>query len=174
MNEAIIGLGSNINPKQNYLQKAVHLLNHAQGVRVEKMSSVYETEPVGYTEQDAFLNMVVKVKTHLTPDELLTVCQQVEMKLGRKREIKWGPRTIDLDILLYNQENIVTEHLQIPHPRMWERAFVLIPLIELADDLVINGRRLSLYIKDLSEEERKGVSIWGQISGEEEFGHIES
>lgn len=85
------------------------------------ISSIYETDPVGYTDQDLFLNMAAAVKTSLSPFELLDLTQRIEKELGRKRDIRWGPRTADLDILLYNRENIETEQLIVPHPRMHER-----------------------------------------------------
>src|SRR5699024_9592520 len=95
-------------------------------------SSIYETAPVGFIDQADFLNMVIEVETRLSPIELLDVCQEIELRLGRERVIRFGPRTIDLDILLYNQENLETERLSIPHVRMHERAFVLVPLAEIA------------------------------------------
>ena len=108
---------------------------------VEELSSIYETDPVGYTNQACFLNAVIKITTSLKSEELLQTCLFIESQLGRKREIRWGPRTLDLDILLYNQENIETESLIVPHPRMQERAFVIIPLMEL--DPTSNFRTLT-------------------------------
>src|SRR5699024_4742896 len=102
---------------------------------IVKESSIYETPPVGYTNQGHFLNMFIAVKTSLSAIKLLDVCQCIEQQLGRKREIRFGPRTIDLDILIYNEENIKTDRLIVPHPRMHERAFVLIPLVEIAQHL---------------------------------------
>lgn len=117
------------------LQQATELLNVHPAVDVESISSIYETEPVGLTDQETFLNMVTAVRTSLSPPELLTLCQTIEHQLQRKRLIRWGPRTIDLDILLYNQDNMETEKLTIPHPRMHERLFVLAPLLEMEPDL---------------------------------------
>lgn len=96
-----------------------------------KMSSIYETAPVGYLNQDAFLNLVIRLETSLSPLSLLDTCQEIEQILQRERLIRWGPRTVDLDVLLYGQEQLTTERLIIPHPHMYERAFVLVPLREL-------------------------------------------
>jgi 2-amino-4-hydroxy-6-hydroxymethyldihydropteridine diphosphokinase len=122
---------------------------------------------VGYVDQNHFLNMVIKVKTNLSAFDLLTANQEIEDKFGRKREIRWGPRTLDLDILLFNHENIVTEQLIIPHPRMMERAFVLIPLVEIDEKVDITSKEipLSSHINEL--EDREGVEIWKQKSGED-------
>ena len=122
----------------SYLTEAIQFLNKNQHIQVDDVSSVYETDPVGYTDQNCFLNLVIKISTNLSPQELLKVTQKVENDLGRKREIRWGPRTIDLDILLYNQENIEAENLIVPHPRMFERAFVIVPLLEINQDIKQN------------------------------------
>ncbi|TYR78227.1 2-amino-4-hydroxy-6-hydroxymethyldihydropteridine diphosphokinase [Priestia megaterium] len=134
---SFIALGSNIEDRMSYLEKGISCLNDHEQIKVVSMSSVYETAPVGYTEQADFLNMVVEIRTTLSPLDLLDYLQEVERKQGRKREIVWGPRTLDLDILLYNEENIKSERLVIPHPHMTERAFVMVPLCEIADDLII-------------------------------------
>lgn len=144
MIDAYIALGSNIEPKVEYLERANLLLGTNDAIEVTKASSIYQTDPVGYTDQDVFLNQVVQIKTTLTPQELLKAIQNVEQELGRKRDIRWGPRTIDLDILLYNHDNIESENLVIPHPRMTERAFVLVPLNELAGDVCIEGKALTV------------------------------
>lgn len=144
MIDAYIALGSNIEPKVEYLERANLLLGANDAIQVIKTSSIYQTEPVGYTDQDVFLNQVVQIKTTLTPQELLKAIQNVEQELGRKRDIRWGPRTIDLDILLYNHDNIESENLIIPHPRMTERAFVLVPFNELAGDVLIGGKSLTV------------------------------
>ncbi|AQQ51733.1 2-amino-4-hydroxy-6-hydroxymethyldihydropteridine diphosphokinase [Planococcus lenghuensis] len=135
MNRGYISLGSNMGNRLHMLQRAAGLLNAHSKVEVDGISSVYETEPVGFTDQQAFLNMVITVKTSLSSLELLKVCQVIEQQLHRERLVRWGPRTIDLDILLYNQDNMETEELTIPHPRMYERAFVLVPLLIMEPDL---------------------------------------
>ena len=137
-NTAFIALGSNIGNRYDYLTKAIERLDNHPKIQLVNYSSVYETDPVGYEDQDLFLNMVIEVMTtSFKSHELLDYCLKVELELGRKREIVWGPRTIDLDILLYNQENIESEKLIVPHPRMLERNFVMIPLSEIKPDLII-------------------------------------
>lgn len=170
-NQAYIALGSNIDDRFTYLTNAIIELNRHEKIKVVNVSSVYETDPVGYTEQSPFLNMVVSVMTTLTPQELLAECLRIELVLGRKREIKWGPRTVDLDILLYNQENMETDTLIIPHPRMHERAFVLIPLLEIASHLSATWLR-DINIEEFQEKE--GVRLWKRKSGEDAFAPIEN
>lgn len=134
---AYIGLGSNIEDRDLHLTEAIRLLQQYPEIHIRRSSSIYETDPVGFTEQAAFLNMVIQVETDLKPAELFNYMLAVEQKLGRVRDIRWGPRTIDLDLLLYGQQQLNEPELLIPHPRMAERAFVLIPLIEIADDKTI-------------------------------------
>ncbi|WP_088008462.1 2-amino-4-hydroxy-6-hydroxymethyldihydropteridine diphosphokinase [Indiicoccus explosivorum] len=135
MNNVYLSIGSNIGDRLSKLQQAVKLLNSIPGTEVKKISAVYETAAVGLTDQADFLNAAVQIWTKFGPEELLSVCQDIERQLERERTVRWGPRTIDLDILLYNQDNIETERLTIPHPRMRERAFVLVPLAELNREL---------------------------------------
>lgn len=131
MNEVYLSLGSNLGDRKAQLQEAVRLLQSNPSISNMKMSSIYETAPVGYLNQDAFLNLVVRLETSLSPLSLLDTCQEIEQILQRERLIRWGPRTVDLDVLLYGQEQLTTERLIIPHPHMYERAFVLVPLREL-------------------------------------------
>ncbi|BBP86538.1 2-amino-4-hydroxy-6-hydroxymethyldihydropteridine pyrophosphokinase [Bacillus safensis] len=134
---------------------------------MELISSIYETAPVGYENQDDFLNMAVKITTSLRPEELLSLTQKIEQELGRTREVRWGPRTADLDILLYNRENIETEQLVVPHPRMYERLFVLVPMSEICPEIG------EVQINAVTDQE--GVSIWKKdMWGVEEFVHTES
>ena len=168
-NKAYIALGSNIDDRLNYLTESIRALNQHSEIKVVNVSSIYETDPVGFTEQDAFLNMVVSVLTTLNPHELLAECMRIELELGRKREKVWGPRTIDLDILLYNHENIETESLLIPHPRMRERAFVLVPFLEIATDFS------ETWVSDINVvelQEKEGVRLWKRKNGEDVFAPI--
>lgn len=135
MNEVYLSLGSNLGDRKAQLQEAVRLLQLNPSISNLRMSSIYETAPVGYLDQHAFLNLVVRLETSLSPLELLDVCQEIEQALYRERLVRWGPRTVDLDILLYGQEQLTTERLTIPHPHMYERAFVLVPLRELMPSL---------------------------------------
>ncbi|ENQ3080755.1 2-amino-4-hydroxy-6-hydroxymethyldihydropteridine diphosphokinase [Bacillus multifaciens] len=164
-NVVYIALGSNMGDRYTYLLQAIELLRSHPGMEVEDVSSVYETDPVGYTEQDQFLNLVIKISTNLLPQELLMVTQKVEDELGRKREVKWGPRTIDLDILLYNHENIEAENLVVPHPRMFERAFVIVPLMEVNQEINRNISRSQVE----EMKRREGVTVWKQRNGEDAF-----
>lgn len=171
-NIAFIGLGSNIGDRYRYLVQAIQLLTARSDIELINYSSIYETDPVGYEDQAQFLNMVIEVKTNLKAEKLLEVCLQTELVLGRKREVKWGPRTIDLDILLYNQENMETEKLVVPHPRMAERAFVIVPLLEIKPDIQFPDKEkfLDLDLDQLLHTE--GVRIWKRKSGEDVFALI--
>lgn len=131
---AFLGLGSNLGDRAAYLARAVRLLE-TPGVRVVARSPVYESPPWGKTDQPSFLNQVVAVETWLSPRQLLDRCQAVERALGRVRTVRWGPRTVDLDILLYGAVTVSTAELVIPHPHIHRRAFVLVPLLDLEPDL---------------------------------------
>jgi 2-amino-4-hydroxy-6-hydroxymethyldihydropteridine diphosphokinase len=151
-----IALGANIGERAAQLSDAIDEMGK-MGVTVTKQSSVYETAPVGYTDQPSFYNMVVEVETHQSVTDLLNTLQQIERQLGRERLFKNGPRTIDLDILYYNGEDIQSEHLTVPHPRMQERAFVLAPLAEIAPELVVRGRTVASWLADLPMADRQDV-----------------
>ena len=127
---AYIGLGSNLGDKKANCRKAIALL--AKSGRVTSVSSLYRTEPMGYADQDDFVNAVVEIETGLSPEALLQQCRSIEDELGRVRTIRWGPRTIDVDILLYGAAMIETPELTIPHPLLHTRRFVLVPLCEIA------------------------------------------
>jgi 2-amino-4-hydroxy-6-hydroxymethyldihydropteridine diphosphokinase len=173
-NKAYIALGSNMGDRFEYLKKAILLLENHENITVVNTSSIYETDPVGYTDQDQFLNMAIHVVTSLKPLELLDVCLKIEEQLGRKREIHWGPRTLDLDILLYNQENMETEKLTIPHPRMSERAFVILPLLEMDPNIMLPTMKEPLKSCLQSKPDKEGVRIWKQKNGEDVFALIEN
>ena len=136
MNKSVyISLGSNMGSKRENLAQAVELISNIPGVKLKNRSSLYETEPWGKTDQDKFLNQVIEIETSLPPRELLKELQDIEINMGRQRKEKWGPRIIDLDILLYGNEVLDDPQLAIPHPRMRERLFVLVPLAEIGADL---------------------------------------
>ncbi len=134
MKTVYLSLGSNIGDRESHLREAIAHLN-AGGVRVLRVSPVYETEPVDYTDQRWFLNLAVEAETDLFPMQLLARIAKIERGLGRVRTTPNGPRTIDIDILLYGAAKVKTKKLEIPHPRMSERRFVLAPLADLAPDL---------------------------------------
>ncbi len=131
MNEAYLSLGSNEGDRMQWLQRAMDLLAINCGT-ITKRSSVYETAAWGLTDQADFLNMAVEIQTTKTPTELLDAILDIETQLGRQRSVKWGPRTIDIDILLYNNSIIDTTKLIIPHPFLHQRLFTLLPLAEIA------------------------------------------
>jgi 2-amino-4-hydroxy-6-hydroxymethyldihydropteridine diphosphokinase len=137
MTRVFIGLGSNVGERLTFLQRAVKGLRETIGIEVIQLSSVYETEPVGPADQPWFLNAVVAIATSSRPVTLLDQTQALERALGRKTPYRWGPRTIDLDILLYGSLQVRTATLVIPHAELCHRAFVMIPLLELDPDVVL-------------------------------------
>lgn len=140
---AYLGLGSNLGDRLDTLQRAVDLLGAEANIEVTRCSRVWETDPVGGPPQPDFLNVVVRVVVDLPPRDLLTACQRVEAALGRLRDIRWGPRTVDIDVLLIAERAIDEPDLVVPHPRLHERAFVLMPLLEIEPDPVLpDGTRL--------------------------------
>jgi 2-amino-4-hydroxy-6-hydroxymethyldihydropteridine diphosphokinase len=139
---AYLGLGSNLGDRLATLQAAVDRLGREPGIRVDASSRVWETAPVGGPAQPDYLNAVIRIDTDLEPADLLAACLRVEAALGRVRTERWGPRTIDVDVLLYDERTVDEPDLQVPHPRLAERAFLLAPLLELAPDPVLpDGRR---------------------------------
>lgn len=165
MNTAFVALGSNLSKREEYLSEAIDMLNEHEAIRVSKRSSVYETEPVGYVDQNDFLNMVIQVETNMSAYQLLGQCQQIEQELGRKRVVKWGPRTIDLDILLFNDEHMTAERLTIPHPHMHERAFVMVPLVDVNPTVEIPTLHQTAQevLDGLPKEEVRSMNEWGKI-----------
>jgi dihydroneopterin aldolase/2-amino-4-hydroxy-6-hydroxymethyldihydropteridine diphosphokinase len=147
--KAYIGLGSNMGNKEENLNNALKLMNNGI-TRVEKVSSFYGTKPVGYEEQDDFVNCAAEIKTLLSPQELIVFLLNIEKELKRERVIRWGPRTIDLDVLLYDDIITCDEDIVIPHPRMHERLFVLKPLNDIAPYAVhpiLNKRIMELELQ---------------------------
>jgi len=137
---AYLGLGSNLGDRLANLRRAVDLLGAHDGISVTRSSRVYETAPVGPPQPD-YLNAVVAIGTTLSPRELLEACLSVETEMGRVRAQRWGPRVIDVDLLTYDAREVHEEGLDVPHPRMHERAFVLAPLLELDADPMLPGSR---------------------------------
>jgi 2-amino-4-hydroxy-6-hydroxymethyldihydropteridine diphosphokinase len=134
LNTAFLSLGSNLGDREALLNTALNRLE-TEGVHVVRRSSIHETEPQDFHDQPKFLNMAVQIETDLTPQELLAAIQKIETEMGRQRTIPKGPRTIDIDILFYANEIITKPDLEIPHPRLTARRFVLDPLSEIAPDL---------------------------------------
>ena len=148
---AYVGLGSNQGDRCGYLASGVRQIELDPGVRLVATSTVYETPPIGYTPQPHFLNAVVSIETAVAPAELLRILRRVEDDHGRQRRIRWGPRTLDLDLLIHGAEIVETEELILPHPRLTARCFVLVPLCEIAPDLShpVSGKALQEYESEL-------------------------
>jgi 2-amino-4-hydroxy-6-hydroxymethyldihydropteridine diphosphokinase len=161
--EVYFCLGSNLGDRQANLDRALDLLS--QRVRIDKVSSVYDTEPVGLIDQPRFLNLVCRIYTTLTPAGLLTLIKGIEQKMGRTPAGRNAPRPIDIDILFYGNQVIQTPDLVIPHPRLVERAFVLVPLSEIAPHLVhpVSGKNIQEMLKDISGIQ--GVFKWEEGQG---------
>ena len=129
---SFIGLGSNLGKPVDRCLEAIEYLRIIKGLQVLRCSSFYRTEPVGFLDQEWFINAVIEIRTSLAAQELMQELQTIEMRMGRQKPVKWGPRVIDLDILLYGQEVIQTDFLTVPHPELHKRRFVLEPLFEIA------------------------------------------
>ncbi len=152
-----IALGSNMGDRELNLLRGIAEIGKLPGSKIRAMSGFYDTRPVGPVEQDNFLNAVLRVETSLSPHQLLSELQRIETGVfGRKRTVRWGPRPIDLDILLYDDLTIAGEDLTIPHPRLHERKFVLVPLVEIAPGLVHPGigQSLSEILDGLDNDEQ--------------------
>ncbi len=133
---AYLGLGSNLGDREANINRALAELNRSGVCTVTRVSSIYETEPVGIPEQPDFLNAVAEIETGTAPRELLTTIREIERNIGREKTFKWGPRIIDIDVLLYGEQRLAEENLEIPHPEMHNRAFVLTPLAEIAPEII--------------------------------------
>ncbi|WP_274654946.1 2-amino-4-hydroxy-6-hydroxymethyldihydropteridine diphosphokinase [Paenibacillus humicola] len=161
---AYIALGSNIGDRVHLLQEALERLDGHPRIGVERVSGVYETDPVGFTDQPPFLNMAAELRTSLDPLELLHVMLDVENELGRTREIRWGPRTIDLDLLLADDIVMTQDELTLPHPRMMERAFVLVPL----RDVLPAGHPFYEKVSEAADKAasvgEEGIMLWNTIN----------
>ena len=136
VNTVYLSLGSNMGDSVGTLQWAIESINNSQTIEVTRISRLYITEPIGFVDQDYFYNCCIAIETQLSPLELLDCLQEIENKSGRVRTIRWGPRTLDIDILLYNEHTINSERLIVPHERMFERAFVLLPLLDILNSEV--------------------------------------
>jgi 2-amino-4-hydroxy-6-hydroxymethyldihydropteridine diphosphokinase len=144
-----LGLGGNLGEPQKSMAAALSMLDADPTTEVVAVSSLYRTPPWGKTDQPDFLNAAAEVRTSHTPRELLDLCLEAERRLKRVRQERWGPRLIDIDILVFGEQAVDESGLEIPHPRMLERAFVLAPLAEIAPDFSIEGRTLSAWLADV-------------------------
>ena len=161
-----LSLGSNVGDRVAFIQHAVKLLQSDNNITLVRASTLYETEPWGKKDQNWFINAVIEVKTKLSPNELLTFCQNVEKQLGRVREgiPRWGERTIDIDILFYDDKIINTPELTIPHKHLHERAFTLVPLLELVPFFKhpVSGKTISELHAALEKPE--DVFLYGTVN----------
>lgn len=157
-----LGLGSNMGNRYENLMRAIKAISTLNDTKLIKSSAIYETEPVGYLLQDKFLNMAVLIETGLNPLALLGKLQEIEAMLKRERTIHWGPRTMDIDILLYGRETLNLPELKIPHPEMLKRAFVLIPLRDIEPDMEIYGISIDRYINACNDKD--GVKLYQSVT----------
>ncbi|MCU6710778.1 2-amino-4-hydroxy-6-hydroxymethyldihydropteridine diphosphokinase [Paenibacillus sp. J5C_2022] len=162
--EAYIALGSNMGDRESLLKEAIRRLHAQPGITVNRVSGMYETDPVGYTEQPPFLNMVVAVAADLTPVELLRTGLRIEQELGRIRHERWGPRTIDLDLLLYDNVRMDQEELTLPHPRMMERSFVLVPLHDVLHAAHPLHEQVATSSVAALQAGKEGITLWKTIN----------
>ena len=154
MANAYVGFGSNIEDRLNYITQALQLLLEVDRVSLIQISSLYETEPVGYEEQGWFLNGVIAVETSLLVHQLLALLKTIEGLVGRQHRARWGPREVDLDLLIYDQCCINTPDLTVPHPEMHRRSFVLVPFAEIAPDVLhpIFQQNIRTLLSNLNDE----------------------
>lgn len=157
MPEVFLSFGSNLGNREKNILSAIELLKKISDIKVLSGSSIYETEPIGFKEQNYFFNIVLKIQTNLSPFELLREIEKIEKLLGKNIEKKWGPRTIDIDILYYDKDIIETEKLTIPHPLINERMFVLVPMMEITGDFICPKTKLK--ISDIKRNCKKEDSV---------------
>jgi len=153
-NIVYLGLGANLNNPKTQLEKAIKTLSELDHCQLEKCSSFYQSQPMGPQDQGDYINAIIKMSINLSPIELLDSCQRIELEQGRVRKHeRWGPRTLDLDLLLYNNDMINTVRLVVPHYGMKQRNFVLLPLFEISPELVFpDGSVLSNLIKETNTQ----------------------
>jgi len=152
-----LGLGSNLGDREAMLRAAISALAATPGVRVTAISSLYETPPWGPVPQGPYLNACIELDTTLPAREVLDLSLRIERDHGRERAIRWGPRTLDIDVLLYGDAAIDEEGLIVPHPRMTERAFVLVPLAEIAPGLTVAGRSIDAILAEVETDDIRKV-----------------
>lgn len=159
--EAYIALGANLGDRQGTLREALNRLMQHEKIEVLRTSRVYETEPVGYLDQPQFLNMAAALRTTLSPEALLQVMLETENQLGRVRDVRYGPRTVDLDLLWVEGMSLDTPDLTLPHPRMLERAFVLLPLSDIVSENEKSFVFRSLITSALQDiDGKEGIRLW--------------
>jgi len=157
---ACVGLGSNLGNRQAQIRGALNLLQRDRKVHILRRSSLYETDPVGIIDQPLFLNSVVQIFTEYTPRDLLALLQAIERRLDRRKTLRWGPRRIDLDLLLYDDQVIQEPDLIVPHPELAKRAFVLVPLVEIGPHIVhpLLGKTVAELLEKI--DHREGIRLY--------------
>ncbi|WEK54310.1 MAG: 2-amino-4-hydroxy-6-hydroxymethyldihydropteridine diphosphokinase [Candidatus Cohnella colombiensis] len=160
MQQAYVALGANLGDREASLRGAIRHIAAEAAIELTAISPVYETAPVGYTEQPSFLNMVAALRTELSPLELLRRLLAIEQEMGRVRDIRWGPRNIDLDLLVVGETVLETSELTLPHPRMGERAFVLVPLRDVWEDASSFPWERQLSKMNLIDEGIEQWAVW--------------
>ena len=160
----LIGLGSNMGDRAKNLEAALRLLEEDRSLSIDRISAIYETAPFGVTDQADFLNMVAKITTRLSPYQLLAKCLAVEDLLGRVRTRQWGPRVIDLDLLVYDEVQLNEAALQLPHPGIFQRAFVLIPILDIVPpDMRIAGKLVNNLEEKAALLANQKVRLWKRV-----------
>ena len=165
MTVAVLGLGGNIGNPRQLMAEAIHRLAQHPGLTLRSVSALYRTPPWGKTDQPAFLNAAIKVETSLSARKLLETILAAEKELGRERKERWGPRTIDIDILLYGDTRVDEPGLEIPHPRLKERAFALAPLVDVAPEAEFSGRSAKAWLAESDSAEMVRLAEPGWESG---------
>jgi 2-amino-4-hydroxy-6-hydroxymethyldihydropteridine diphosphokinase len=161
MVRAFLALGSNVGDKACNLREALVHLGEVPGITLRAASSIYRTPPWGKLDQDWFANAAVEVETTLPPEALLASVLRIERVMGRVRDERWGPRIIDIDVLMHGETRMNVEHLHLPHPAMLDRAFVLVPLAEIAPGLILEGQSVEAHLAQLG---RDGIEPMGSLS----------
>ncbi len=154
MVSAFIGIGTNVEPRESFLQRALSEIGNSENIEILHISSIYETKPLGEAATGNFLNMVIEILTELSPKALFLILKNIEIMTGRQKRAQWGDREIDLDILLYGDFLLSDDDLQIPHPQIVERDFVIVPLLEINYDKTLPGDGRNLSEIELSLKER--------------------
>lgn len=158
---AAFGLGANIGDPKKNLSQALTSIAQCAGINLDRVSKLYQTPPWGGIEQPDFLNACVTIYTSLSPQALLAFCLSLESRMGRTRDTRWGPRTIDIDVLFYEDLQVDEERLQLPHPRMSQRAFVMVPLADIAPDKLVFEKSVKAWADELQDDEMTAVSVDG-------------
>lgn len=159
MKNAILSIGSNLGNRIEFLKSSIKNIRLLANTTITNVSDVYETEPIGVSKQSNYLNCIVYLKTDLSPYDLLTEINEIEKMYKRERRIKWGPRTLDIDIIDYDNKIVNTEQLTLPHPRMHKRRFVLLPMTEIKPDYIHPLYKISLFTMLKKTEKQKCVKM---------------